>query len=123
MKTFFYILLTIGSVAAISPSKAGATGGTALPDNPIEARHSGSAARAKAVAATKAVTMHRAAAHKTGKVAAKLHRAMLVVLGLEGRSTAMSPARRDWQLHQHQKHLRNKAMQASQANRRRLQRH
>ena len=89
-----------------------------LTDNPVEIQRK-AAARERVAVAKKAAALKKASSNKSRKSVIKLRRAMLVLLGLEEKKTITSPAKRDWQLHLHQKQLKLKAFQESRAHRRR----
>lgn len=89
-------------------------------DNPTEIQRK--VAREHAMAAKKAALMTRTNARTTRKSAAKLNHAVLVLLGLEATRKVTSPARLDWQLHQHQQQLKRQAIHAAQARQRRCTR-
>lgn len=84
-------------------------------DNPAEVQRK-TAARMRVVEAKKATALKKSA-HKSHKSAAKLRRAMLVLLGLEESKAVTSPAKRDRQLRMRQKHLKMSARHESWAHR------
>lgn len=89
-------------------------------DNPAEIQRK--ATRAHATAAKKAALMTRTNARTTRKSPTRLSRAVLVLLGLEASRKVTSPAKLDWQLHQHQQQMKRQALHASQARKRRCTR-
>ena len=121
MKTYCYTLLAAG-VLLLLPGIAPATPHPVSSpiDNPTEIQRK--TARERAVAAKKAAVMARTNARTTHKSTTKLSRAVLVLLGLEATRKVTSPAKLDWQLHQHQQQMKRQAIHASQARKRRCTR-
>lgn len=122
MKSTFYTFLALGGILFLGQNQARATTSLARPaDSPTEIQRK-TAARTKVAEAKKTEALKKATAHKSKKTAAKMRRAMLVMLGLEESRAVTSPLKRQWQLHVHQKQLKMRARQASKAHRVRCQR-
>ena len=119
MNTHCYTLLVAGGLSLLSHGIALAAPRPASSpdDNPTEIQRK--VARERAITAKKAVLVSRSNARTTHKSATKLNRAVLVLLGLEANRKAISPAKLDWHLHQHQQQLKRQALHASQARKRR----
>ncbi|GAA4025819.1 hypothetical protein GCM10022409_07280 [Hymenobacter glaciei] len=114
-----YVLFAAASLALVAPSARATTPGT---DDPTETARKATArekvaAAAKAAKAAKAVK--KSSAYRFYKFKAGLNHSMLVLLGLEDSKAITSPAKRDRQLHIHQKHLKTKAKLEAKARRRR----
>ena len=122
MKTHYHTFLTaVGLLVLLPDTATAATRPVPAPaDNPTEIQRK--TARKRAVAAKKAALMTRTNARTTHKSTTRLSRAVLVLLGLEANRKTTSPAKLDWQLHQHQQQLKRQAQHASQARKRRCTR-
>ena len=113
MKTFYAICAAASLLLA--PAARATTPGT---DAPTETARKATA-REKVATATKAAKASKASSHRLRKFKSGLNYGVLVLLGLEKSNTVTSPAKRDWQLHVHQKHLQAKAKLVAKARRRR----
>jgi hypothetical protein len=119
MKSTLYSLLTLGSLLLLAPSSATANAASFREDNPTEVQRK-TAARARVAEAKKADFAKKSSSRKLRKTNGGLSHAMLVLLGLEESKAVTSPAKRERQLHAHQKQLQVKARQQSKAHRARV---
>ena len=115
----FYALFAAATLTLIAPAARAAAPGT---DDPTEMARKATA-REKVATAAKAAkaarAVKKASTHRFHRLNSGLSHAMLVLLGMEDSKAVTSPAKRDRQLHIHQKHLKTKAKLEAKARRRR----
>ena len=103
MKRLLYSLLTAGTVLSLSSQPVQATAAHTRTDNPAETERK--AATREKVATTKKSGLFKRSSHHKLNVTKKLNHAMRVVLGLEESKAVTSPAKRNRQMHAHQRRL------------------
>lgn len=118
MKTL-YALFAVANLTLLAPTTHAAAPGT---DDRTETARKATAHEKTAATATAAKTasaVKKSSAHRLRRSKSNFNRSVLVLLGLEDSKAVTSPAKRDRQLHIHQKHLRAKSKTEARARRRR----
>ena len=112
-----YALLAFTGLTLLSPAARATSPGT---DAPTETTRKATAREKTATAAKAAKAANKSSVRHTNKSNSGLSHSMRVLLGLEASRAVTSPAKRDWQLHKNQNHLRAKIRMEAKARRRRV---
>lgn len=110
MKLFVYALFTLGTVFTLASEPAQAASRHTRTDSPAEAQRKEASASS---AITKKSSVFKHNSLRKLNIGKKVSHAMRVLLGLEESKAVTSPAKRNRQLHAHQRHLRMLARMAS----------